>query len=106
MKKYKGRASWDNLVWDLPRLAGAGLPLPTLYPQVCGISPGATQKPPAGEGDRRSNRLPAILRHTGKNSGGDFIFAGGEWVDGPAPPTSFELGWGWGLGLDNTDVAS
>ena len=26
MKKYKGRASWDDLVWDLPRLAGAGLP--------------------------------------------------------------------------------
>lgn len=25
MKKYKGRASWDDLVWDLPRLAGAGL---------------------------------------------------------------------------------
>ena len=72
-------------------------PLPTgrsstFCPQASGVSPEAAQRTPAREGDRRSKSLPATLRYTGKNSGGDLIFMGGEWVRGPAH--TLHLSWG------------
>lgn len=80
--KQDARTSWENPVWDLLRLAGvcAQLPGAVLFAYEslsCQLPSEATQRSPT-EGDRRSNSLPATLRNTGKNSGGDLILRGGE----------------------------
>lgn len=96
-KSYKLRAGWENLVWDLPRLAGAGLhcqqgeaahfahrPLESRPP------PEATQRTPAGEGDRRPDSLPATPRYTGKKGEcGGLLFTGGAGVRDLAPHRSW-----------------
>ena len=74
MQSCPVRVGWENLVWDLPRLAGArlhGLRGAAAHfahkPLEPGAPPEATQRTPAGEGDRRSDSLSATLGDTGKN---------------------------------------
>lgn len=90
------RTSWDDPVCDLLRLAGAGLHFLQAEAAHFAKEPHSSQPPPeailrspTGEGDRRSNSLPATQRHTGKNSGGDLILLGGEWASEPAPHTLY-----------------